>query len=353
MSKSKKKMKNYFSRSIALLVLLITLIVGYVAWKYIFLGNIKIQDGEFSYLYIPKETSYDDLKQILKEENFIKDIESFDWYARKMKLNENIHPGRYRISNEMSNRQLVKMILNGKEEKVKLIINQTTRNKEQLVEKLSTKFNMNENELETFLNNGSELNSKFGLNEKEIITLIRPGKYELSWSTSIEDFFKIMEIEYNKFWTNARKRLAEDLNYSQTEIIILASIVQSEAVIETEQKKIAGVYFNRLKKGIALQADPTVIFALNDFTIRRVLNYQLQYDSPYNTYKYKGLPPGPICFPKDQAISAVLNYEKSNNLFFCAKPELNGYSDFSETLAQHNKYAASYRLAMNKKGIIK
>jgi UPF0755 protein len=350
---AKEKSKKGFLKFTLIVLLLLGLGGGWFAWKYILGENVNLGGKKYSFLELPAGSSYEDLKEILASNDLVKNIESFDWYARKMKLNEpaNIHPGRYRIVPGMSNRQLVKILKNGKEEKVKLNINYTTRSKEQLIEKLSSKFDMDKGELEEFLSDEVTLDKKYGLNSVSVMTMVRPGEYELSWATGIEQFFDLMKERYKAFWTEARKNKAKEMNMSQSEIMILASVVQGEANIESEQKKIAGVYLNRLEQGIPLQADPTVIFALNDFTIQRVLGDDLKFDSPYNTYKYKGLPPGPICFPSDQAVAAVLNHEKNKCLFFCAKPELNGYSDFSETLEQHEKYAKAYRAAMDKRGI--
>ncbi|MBC7863841.1 MAG: endolytic transglycosylase MltG [Bacteroidia bacterium] len=348
-----KENKSKAGRIFLIVVLLLLAGGGWFVWDYVFKGNVNLNGEKYKYLYVHNNSDYEELKKSLIDDNLIKNVETFDFYARKMKLNENIHAGRYRIVDGMSNRQLVKMIKNGKEEKVKLAINYTTRTKQQLIEKLSSKFDMDANALTEFLENEMDLEKNFGMNATSIMTIVRPGEYELSWATSIEQFFELMKDKYKTFWTDARKKKAKEMNFSQSEIIILASVVQGEASIESEQKKIAGVYINRLSKDIMLQADPTVIFALNDFTIQRVLSNQLKFDSPYNTYMYKGLPPGPICFPTEQAIAAVLNYEKSDNLFFCAKPALNGYSDFSETLEQHEKFAKAYRDEMTRRGIKK
>ncbi len=348
---AKEKKGSGFLKVVVLVLLMLAGGAGYLAWKYAFSANVKVDGKNFVYLKIPKNTDYEELKEILSNESLINNIETFDWIARKMDLPNQIHPGRYRITPGMSNRHLVNLIRYGKEEKVTITINYTTRTMDQLSEKLVSKFDMDESELEDFLSDEEMLDREFGLSPVTIMTIVRPGTYELSWATSFEDYYEDIKKEYKKFWTDVRKQKARDLEMSQSEVMILASIVQGESSIESEQKKIAGVYLNRLAKNMALQADPTVIFALNDFTIRRVSRDDLQVESPYNTYRNKGLPPGPVCFPSDQAVSAVLNYEKSNYIFFCAKPELNGYSDFSCTLQEHEKFARAYRESLSKKGI--
>lgn len=352
MGKENKKGGKFF-RFVFLVLLIGGAGAGWFAWKYIFGENVNLNGKKNAFLQISAASNYEGIKTVLKESGLIKNIETFDWYARQMELDkpENFHPGRYRLVQGMSNRQLVKILKNGKEEKVKLNINYTTRSKEQLIEKLSSKFDMDKTELEQFLSDELEIGKRFGLTSETIMTMVRPGEYELSWATNYDDFFAMMQKKYKEFWTDARKEKAKEMQMSQTEIMILASIVQGEASIESEQQKIAGVYINRLAKGIALQADPTVIFAMKDFSKRRVWGNDLKFDSPYNTYMNKGLPPGAICFPSDQAVAATLNYEKSNYLFFCAKPELNGYSDFAETLEEHEKNAKRYRAEMDKRGI--
>jgi UPF0755 protein len=189
------------------------------------------------------------------------------------------------------------------------------------------------------------------LNKNTITLLVRPGKYQISWATDHLDFFNLMKKEFDEFWDNKKLNLLKATNLTKEEVMIMASIIEWESKIPSEQRKIAGVYFNRLAKNIQLQADPTVIFALNNFKIRRVSFQDLKFDSPYNTYKYRGLPPGPIGFPGDKAINSVLNYERNNYIYFCAKPELNGYSNFSSTLKEHEAFAKAYRESLNKRGI--
>jgi UPF0755 protein len=173
------------------------------------------------------------------------------------------------------------------------------------------------------------------------------------WNSSPEDFFDKMLKQYNKFWNAERKQKAAALNLSPVQVSILASIVDAEALFDKEMPTIAGLYLNRLNRGILLQADPTVIFANDDFTIKRVLNSHLSKNSPYNTYKYAGLPPGPIMMPSINAIDAVLNKENNNYIYMCAKEDFSGYHAFAETREQHEINANKYRAAMNKRNIYK
>ena len=324
---------------------------GFFAWKFIFRSNIIFNEKNESFLYIPKNTDFDGLIKILEEKNFVHDITSFSWYAQRLHLQDCIHPGKYRLTKGMSNRQFIKMLKQGKEEKVSLTINYTIRTLPQLYEKLCGKFNINETAISSFTQNEELLEKKFDVNPNTLATIIHPGKYELSWATEIEDFFDFMFQIDSAFWNSEKKVKLKKFSLDKGQVLTLASIVYCESNIESEQRKIAGVYMNRLKENMLLQADPTVIYALNDFSIQRLSFNDLKVDSPYNTYKYKGLPPGPVSFPSEISILSVLNYEKSNYLYFCAKPELNGYSNFSSTYEQHLQYAEMYRKALNKRGI--
>jgi UPF0755 protein len=162
-----------------------------------------------------------------------------------------------------------------------------------------------------------------------------------------------MKKEYDRFWNETRLEKAKEMGLTPEEVIILASIVQSETVKPDEMKTVAGLYMNRLQKGIRLQADPTIKYAVGDYSLRRVNNGHLKTESPYNTYIYAGLPPGPIAFPEISAIDAVLNYEKHNYLYMCAKEDFSGYHNFAKTLAQHNRNAEKYRKALDKNKIYK
>jgi UPF0755 protein len=195
--------------------------------------------------------------------------------------------------------------------------------------------------------------SKYGFNEQTIMTMFIPNTYEFYWNTSADEFFERMADEYKKFWTDERKQKAKNIGLSQSEVSILASIVELETQKKDERPTVAGVYINRLKKKMLLQADPTVVFALGDFTINRVLKIHLETDSPYNTYKYSGLPPGPIYLPSISSIDAVLNFENHDYIYFCAKEDFSGYHNFAKTLAQHNENARKFQQALNKRKIWK
>jgi UPF0755 protein len=192
---------------------------------------------------------------------------------------------------------------------------------------------------------------KFGFTKETYSAMFIPDTYEFYWTTSAEGFADRMKLEFEKFWNMERREKAEELKLTPIEVTILASIVQAETAKNDELKRVAGLYINRLNRGIFLQADPTVKYAVGDYSLKRILNVHLEIDSPYNTYKYAGLPPGPINFPETSAINAVLNYEKHKYLYMCAKEDFSGYHNFSATLAEHNRNAAKYRAALDRNKI--
>jgi UPF0755 protein len=346
MAKGKKTIKVF---SVIALVLVLT--GAWFTWDLILKSNVYLDGKKSKIVLVPTGSTYEELLDILYEENIITSHNSFEFVAKRMKLPETYKPGRYRILAGMNNRELVNLFKYGKQEKVKLSFNSVDRTIGDIINDVSGKLEIDKDDLEAYLEDDAKLQEKYGLNRETIRTLFIPGNYELEWTTHIDEFFEFMQKEYKKFWTAERKNRAKAMGYSQSEVMILASIVQCESRIRSEQEKIAGVYVNRIRLSMPLQADPTLIYALGDFTIQRVRNGDKDIDSPYNTYTNKGLPPGPICFPFAQAVDAVLNYDKINFLYFCAKPDLSGYSDFSSSYDQHCKYAAAYQKEMDKRGI--
>jgi UPF0755 protein len=262
-----------------------------------------------------------------------------------------VHPGKYKISEGMSNNALVNELRSGNQEPVKITFN-NIRKKEELAGKLSKMLEPDSAHLlEAF--NDEDLETKYGFNRENILAMLVPNTYSMYWNTTAEDFIARMAKEYKSFWNDDRKEKAKALNMTQTQVMILASIVEKETPVEADKPIIAGVYINRLKKNIPLEADPTLIWAANDFTIKRVLNVHKQIESPYNTYKHKGLPPGPIDIPSVSSIDAVLNYTKHDYLYFCAKEDLSGYSSFAKTLDEHMKNARRYQNELNRRNIRK
>jgi len=343
-----KKKKNGFI--VSLIGVAIVVFGAFFVYQKFF-KRINLKDKNYTYIYIERDDTFEDVIGDINSENIIENLDAFEWLAGKMDLEKNINPGKYRIMDGMSMRQIINLIKYNKQEKVKLTFNSQIHNQEEFVEYVDEKLELSDSELEDILTDEKKLDEWFKLDPDNCFGLIIPGVYEVSWAITAEELFKILKTRYNKLWNSSRVTQAKKLGFKVPEIITIASIVQSESSIESEQEKIAGVYINRLKKDMRLEADPTLKFANKNFGVKRVYNVDKEINSPYNTYRYKGLPPGPICLVGQQAIDATLNYSKHNFIFFCAKPQLNGFSDFSATYEQHRKYAAAYQKAMNKIGV--
>ena len=346
------KSKGGIIKKIFLTALLSSILcVGYWAYENIFKSNVRLDGKKYTYIYIKSNATYNEMLDEIYAQNIIEDKESFEWTARKMDLQNNVHSGKFRIDESMSNRSIVNAIKKNKQEKVKLYFNSQIRNQEQFINYVSEKIEIEKGELEDFCNNDTKLSEEFDLNSKNMMCLIVPKTYEISWATTLDEFAQLLKQSYDSVWTNDKKQKAKAIGFSIPEIITIASITQSESNIKTEQKKIAGVYINRLKQNMKLQADPTIVFANQNFDVQRVLSIDKEIDSPYNTYMYKGLPPGPICLVNTSTIDAVLNYTKSNYTYFCAKPDFSGYSSFTNDYSVHQKNAKAYQDVLNKKGI--
>jgi UPF0755 protein len=302
------------------------------------------------YLYIPTGSNLDDVVAIIKAQQILNNTESFKWVASKMNF-KNIKPGKYKITKGLSNIELVRLLRSGKQEPIKLTF-QNIRLKTDFAGYIGKNFEIDSL---AFLNmlDSIDLVRKYGFDEETIFCMFIPNTYEMYWNTSKEKFFERMQKEYVKFWHTERIAQAKAIGLSPVQVSILASIVDQEALLNREMVRIAGVYMNRLNRGIKLEADPTVIFANGDFTVKRVLYKLLQKDSPYNTYKYNGLPPGPICMPSVAAIDAVLHFEKHNYIYFCAKEDFSGLHNFASNVTEHQMNARKFQQALNNRGIKK
>lgn len=341
-------------RYIIIAVAVILIIAGVkIASMYneIYGPNVNTPGKEDFLLYIPTGSDYNDVIALLEENQIIKDRKTFDWAAGKKNYAENIHPGRYRIRQNMSNNQLLDMLRSGLQEPVNVVIN-VARTPEDLATKIATQIEAGQDDMMMLMNDEAYLHT-LGFTKETIIGMFIPNTYEFWWNTDARDFFARMKKEYDRFWNRERSGRAGEIKFSPNEVITLASIIISETNKEDEYRRIAGVYINRLNKGMRLQADPTVKFALGDFERQRILKVDTYIDSPYNTYKYAGLPPGPIAIPPVKAIDAVLKYEKHDYLYFCAKEDFSGYHSFARTLDQHNRNARLYQKALNRRKILK
>ena len=260
-----------------------------------------------------------------------------------------VKAGRYKIRNGWSNNELVNVLRSGRQDPVMVVFN-NVRDLEGVAGKVSRYLACDSVELANYLL-AEERPGEYGLEHSNFTTMFIPNTYEFFWSTSPEEFAKRMAGEYKKFWEGERDRKAKRKDMSRTEVVTLASIVDEETMFDEENARVAGLYLNRIEQGIALQADPTLKFAMGDFTVQRILNKDKKIESPYNTYMYRGLPPGPISIPSVSAIDGVLNAEKHSYLFMCAHHDFSGKHAFAKTLAQHNKNARAYQKELNRRGI--
>ncbi|PWS29091.1 endolytic transglycosylase MltG [Pedobacter yonginense] len=351
MTEVEKKSMSSGKKTILAIAVVVILIAGYFAlnlYKVYFAPNVTENQ---KYLYIKTGSNFDALLENLKNKDLVRSVSSFTTAAEKMNLVANVKPGRYRLKKGMTNRTLINMIKAGNQEPVKLKF-QNIRKKENFAAYLAS--NLEADSL-SFIHvlDSTALISKYGFNQDNVYAMFIPNTYEMYWNVTPIDFFERMHKEYDKFWNVQRKQKASALNLTPAQVYTLASIVDAEALYDKEMPIIAGLYLNRLNRGQLLQADPTVIFANNDFTVKRVTNKLLQVQSLYNTYKYAGLPPGPIMMPSINAIDAVLNRDQNDYIYMCAKEDFSGYHNFAATKEQHEINAKKYREALNKRNIFK
>jgi UPF0755 protein len=353
-SKRNGKKKNGKRTSIKVLIVLGILLIfamafGYWLYRSVMSPNVQTAGGKDVELFIPTGSDYNQVKTILADAQFIINEKSFDWVANKKELPDNIHPGRYIVKDGMSNNQLVNMLRGGLQSPVKVTFN-NIRNVDMLAGRIASQIEADSASISNLLHNQEYIN-QLGFNSYTIPALFLPDTYEFYWNTDAEGFVVRMFQEYNKFWNEERKQQAQSKGLTPIQVSTLASIVNKETNMSDEMPRVAGVYINRLKNNWLLQADPTLIFAWNDYSIKRVLDRHKEIESPYNTYKYLGLPPGPICIPSLSAVKAVLNAENHHYFYFCAKEDFSGYHNFAKTLTEHNRNAAKYQQALNQRGI--
>ena len=349
--KSKPKKKRIGLTIIVVLAILFifALAFGYWFYRMAMAPNVKTTDGKDAVVFIHTGSDYEQAKQALFDADILISTKTFEWVAKKKEYPEHVKPGRYVIPNGASNNRLVNMLRGGLQTPVMLSFN-NIRNVDQLAGRISKQIEADSVSIASLLHN-KEYIKGLGFNNYTIPALFIPNTYEFYWDTDAQEFVYRMQQEYEKFWNEERLGKAAKLGLKPDQVSTLASIVCKETNKTDEMPRIAGVYLNRLKNGWLLQADPTLIFALNDFSIKRVLNIHKEVESPYNTYKYAGLPPGPICIPSLVAINSVLDAENHNYFYFCAKEDFSGYHNFAKTLAEHNRNAIKYQQALNKRGI--
>jgi UPF0755 protein len=352
--KGKKKQKRLTGKiiyAVIVILLAVTLTFAYIFYSIVLMPNTRVKGNDTAFLYIPTGSDFDDLKNLLYENDFVIRKSGFEWLAMKKNLPHHVYPGKYAIRNGMSNQELINFLRSGKQTPVNLVIN-NYRTREDFARFVQADIEPDSAEIMTLFNDSGYLDS-FGFNRINILTMIIPNTYQVYWNITAKELFRRMNTEYKKFWNAGRLQKAEALGIDPVGVSILASIVEKETNKDDEKPDIAAVYLNRLNLGWKLQADPTLVYALGDFSINRVLNIHKSYDSPFNTYLYAGLPPGPICIPSIASIDAVLNRSSNKYLFFCARDDFSGYHVFATTNQQHSINAEKYRRALDLRNIKK
>jgi UPF0755 protein len=322
---------------------------AFYIWQVYTSPNLNVEGKETFVLYVPEGSTYDSVVDSLRKHKIIHNEIAFGFLSKRKGYRENIIPGRYEIPANSSNNTILSKLLAGRQDPVKLTFN-NIRTKSDLVKKIGNRLALDQNDLLARLND-PQVAEKYGFKNETIMNMFLPDTYFIYWTVTPEAFLERMHSEYEKFWTGERKAKATAINLSPDQVGTLASIVQSETNKKDEMPRVAGVYMNRLRINMPLQADPTVKFAVGDFSLKRILHKHLTVDSPYNTYKYPGLPPGPIALPERVALDAVLNYENHNFTYFSAKEDFSGYHNFAENFTQHLKNAQRYQTALNQRGI--
>ena len=329
--------------------ILTAIVILLLSFTYILFASNSNKDAT---IIITQNSSYEEVIQQLQKNHVLKNESTFR-FTCKLLFYKSVKPGKYVFKKGESNFSMVMKLRKGQHYPVKFTFN-NIRTKKQLIEKLSKKeFYFEWNELSNLLNDKNFLKNyqPFGepLTPETVIAIFRPDTYEFYYDITAKEFFEKMYQYYVGFWTKERQEKAKAIGLTPMEVSILASIVEEENQQAGEQSRIAGLYMNRLHKDMLLQSDPTVIFAIGDYSIRRVLNQHTQFNSPYNTYIHKGLPPGPIRIPSTKAIDAVLHYEHHDYLYMCAKEDFSGAHNFSKTYNEHLKNARKYQAALNRR----
>ena len=339
----KKRTRNIL---IASIVILLFCIAG-AAHIYYYFFACPFQIAEITYFYVDRDDDVDSVYHKIIEAGNPKQMHGFESLVRYKGYTPKT--GRYAIKPTDNMRYLHRRLSMGYQTPVKLTIG-SVRTLDRMARNVSRQLMIDSTEVATLLNDTAYI-LKLGYNQQTLPALFIPNTYEVYWNMRAEDFMTRMQKEHKAYWNEKRMKQAEAIGLTPTEVATLASIVEEETANQAEKPMVAGLYINRLKKGMLLQADPTVKFSLQEFGLKRILFKHLEVDSPYNTYKYAGLPPGPIRVPSYQGLESVLNYTKHNYLYMCAKEDFSGTHNFAVTSAQHAANARKYQQALNKRGI--
>jgi UPF0755 protein len=341
----KKRTRNIL---VCLLVVLFVLGAGAVgAVLYLARANAVMNPGS---LYVPTGTDYATLADSLRAGEKIRFMTTFELYSKRIGLTERVKPGHYVLREGMNVVEIARMLNLGEQTPVNVVV-RTSRLPGILAARVATQLEADSASLHAAMRDGDIVRRHGFDSELEMFSMFIPNTYEMWWTATPEEFVERMKKEYDRFWNESRTARLGRTRLSRMEAITLASILVEETLKTDEMPTMAGVYINRLRTGMPLQADPTVKYALGDFTLRRILNRHLRTPSPYNTYVNRGLPPTPITMPSIAAIDAVLDFKEHKYIYFCAKEDFSGYHNFAETYSQHLANARRYTAELNRRGI--
>jgi len=326
------------------IVLLLLLVACFVGWRV--LGPATAFSGDNYYLYIRTGATYEEVLQQLEKDTVLRSPAMFNFVAARMSYPANVKAGKYEIKADMSALSIVRMLHNGRQVPVKIVITKF-RTPEGFSEAVGKKLECDSAAIATFIHNQDSLR-QFGVDSNTFLTIVVPNTYTYFWNTSTSGLFKKMYAAYKTWWTPSRVQAAEARGLTPATATILASIVEEETNAQSDKGKIASVYLNRMAKGIKLGADPTIKYAMRDFELKRIYDQYLKIESPYNTYIHEGLPPGPICTPSEATLEAVLRSPTTDYLYFVAKPDFSGYSNFASTYKEHLEFAKEFHDAQDK-----
>lgn len=343
---TKNKLRKRLLRTIIIAAILAAGITASAITAIHLFGSIADKE---SVLYIPRGTTYEILLDSLKSGEKVTSPTRFAMVAKAATRGKEINPGRYEIAKGMSAVELVRKIYGGHQSPVKITFN-NIRTMPQLAAYLGSRMEADSTAFVSLLQNDS-VAAYYGFTQPEFIGMFIPDTYEFYWTTKPETLIKRINESYETFWSDSRQAKLKRSGLNRREVSTLASIVEEETNKTDEMPVIAGTYLNRLRTGMKLQADPTVKFAIGDFGLKRIMHNHLTFDSPYNTYKYKGLPPGPIRMPSTTAVDAVLDYDENEYIYFCARSDFSGYHSFAKTYPEHLRNARAYSKTLDHAGI--
>jgi len=323
--------------------LVLLAIGGFIGWK--LLGPaVGTSNGEF--FYVKTGATYADVRNELTTKKYISSGTWFD-LASKLLRYKTIKPGRYKLTRDMNVFKLVRMLRSGNQSQLNFVITKL-RTKEDFARKTGELFEFDSLQMISFINDADSL-KRYGLDTNTVTAALMPYTYKLNWNSTPGKVFQKVYDAFEIFWTDERKVKADSLHLSPVQVSTLASIVEEETTKKTDKYNIASTYLNRVRTGMKLQADPTVKFALKNFGLKRVQGVHLAFDSPYNTYRYAGIPPGPICTPSIESIEAVLDAPKTDYLYFVASSKFDGTSIFTTNYDDHMKYARLYQQELTRR----